>query len=88
MEWSRFFLRYGPRPTLRKVQLPVLALTGEKDLQAAPKENLDGIATAPKEGGNKDFSIVLLPHLNHLFKTSRTGLPQKSEIAIGCSVDF
>ena len=73
-EWFRFFLRYDPRPTLRKVQIPLLALHGEKDLQAAPKENLDGIAAALKEGGNKDFSIVLLPQLNHLFQTSRTGL--------------
>ena len=29
---------------------------------------------AAKQGGNKDFSIVLLPQLNHLFQTSRTGL--------------
>lgn len=74
-EWFRFFLRYDPRPTLRKVLIPVLAINGEKDLQATPKENLDGIAAALKEGGNKDFSIVLLPHQNHLFQTSQTGLP-------------
>ena len=74
-EWFRFFLRHDPRPTLRKVQVPVLALNGDKDLQAAPRENLDGIAAALKGGGNKDFSIVLLPHHNHLFQTSRTGLP-------------
>ena len=75
LEWFRFFLRYDPRPTLRRVQIPVLALNGEKDLQAAPKENLDGIAAALKEGGNRDFSIVLLPQLNHLFQNSRTGSP-------------
>lgn len=75
LEWFRFFLRYDPRPTLRKVQIPVLALNGEKDLQSAPKENLDGIAAALKEGGNKNVSIVLLPQLNHLFQTSTTGLP-------------
>lgn len=74
LEWFRFFLRYDPRPTLRKVQIPVLAINGERDLQAAPKENLDGIAAALKEGGNKDYSVVLLPELNHLFQTSRTGL--------------
>ncbi|MEK6282137.1 MAG: alpha/beta hydrolase [Acidobacteriota bacterium] len=73
-DWFRFFLRYDPRVTLRKVQIPVLALNGEKDLQTAPKENLDGIAAALKEGGNKGFSIVLLPQLNHLFQTSRTGM--------------
>ena len=73
-EWFRFFLRYDPRPTLRKVQIPVLAINGEKDLQVAPKPNLDAIAAALKEGGNKDHSVVLLPQLNHLFQTSRTGM--------------
>lgn len=74
-EWFRFFLRYDPRPTLRQVKVPVLAINGEKDLQATPKENLDAIAAALKEGGNKDFSIVLLPQLNHLFQNSKTGMP-------------
>lgn len=74
-EWFRFFLRYDPRPTLKQVKVPVLAMNGEKDLQAVPKENLDAIAAALKEGGNNDFSIVLLPQLNHLFQNSQTGLP-------------
>jgi len=73
-EWFRFFLRYDPRPTLRKVQIPVLAINGEKDLQAAPKPNLDAIAAALQAGGNKDYSVVLLPQLNHLFQTSTSGL--------------
>jgi len=73
-EWFRFFLRFDPRPTLRKVQVPVLAINGEKDLQVAAKLNLDGIAAALKEGGNKDYTTVLMPQLNHLFQTSKTGL--------------
>jgi pimeloyl-ACP methyl ester carboxylesterase len=73
-EWFRFFLRYDPRPTLKKVQIPVLAINGEKDLQVAAKENLSGIDAALKEGGNKDYAIVLLPQMNHLFQTSKTGL--------------
>jgi len=73
-EWFRFFLRYDPRPTLKKVQIPVLAINGEKDLQVAAKENLAGIDAALKEGGNKDYAIVLLPQMNHLFQTSKTGL--------------
>ena len=73
-EWFRFFLRYDPRPTLKKVQIPVLALNGEKDLQVGYKENLAGIETALKEGGNKDYAIVHLPGMNHLFQNSKTGL--------------
>ena len=75
LEWFRFFLRYDSRVTLRKVTIPVLAINGEKDLQVAAKANLDAIAAALKEAGNKDFSVVLLPELNHLFQTSKTGSP-------------
>ena len=73
-EWFRFFLRYDPRPTLKRVQVPVLAINGEKDLQVPYKENLAGIEAALKEGGNKDYTVVHLPQLNHLFQTSNTGL--------------
>jgi len=73
-EWFRFFLRYDPRPTLKKVQVPVLAINGEKDLQVPYKENLAGIEAALKEGGNKDYTVVHMAQLNHLFQTSNTGL--------------
>jgi uncharacterized protein len=71
--WFRFFLFFDPRPTLAKVQCPVLALNGEKDLQVPPKENLDEIAKAIKKGGNTRVTTKQLPGLNHLFQTCKTG---------------
>lgn len=71
--WFRYFLTYDPQPALKKVQVPVLALGGERDLQVPPKENLAAIAAALKAGGNKDFATVELPRLNHLFQESKTG---------------
>ncbi len=71
--WFRYFLTYDPRPTLRRVQIPVLAINGERDLQVPPKENLSAIAEALKAGGNKDFTTAELPRLNHLFQESKTG---------------
>ena len=71
--WFRYFLSYDPRPTLIKVRVPVLALNGGKDLQVPPKEDLEGIENALKEAGNRDYKIVLLPGLNHLFQTTATG---------------
>ena len=73
--WFRYFLVYDPRPALKKVNCPVLALNGERDLQVPPKEDLSEIAKALAEGGNKDYKTVLLPGLNHLFQTSTTGSP-------------
>ncbi|MBD0255480.1 MAG: alpha/beta hydrolase, partial [Cytophagales bacterium] len=73
--WFRFFLTYDPKPTLRQVKVPVLALNGEKDLQVTPKENLAAIAAALKEGGNRQVQTRELPGLNHLFQTAQTGSP-------------
>ncbi len=73
--WFRFFLSYDPYPTLTKVKVPVLAINGEKDLQVPPKEDLEMIEKALKEGGNKNYKVIELPGLNHLFQTAETGSP-------------
>ncbi len=73
--WFRYFVTYDPRPALRKVSCPVLALNGEKDLQVSPKQNLPQIEAALREGGNKNVTIRELPGLNHLFQTASTGAP-------------
>jgi len=73
--WFRYFLAYDPRPALRKVKVPVLALNGELDLQVIPDQNLPEIEKAFKEGGNKDFTLKRLPGLNHLFQPAKTGSP-------------
>lgn len=75
--WFKFFLSYDPKPTLEKVKVPVLAINGENDLQVPPKQNLPVIEEALKEGGNKDFKVVEIPKLNHLFQTSETGSPME-----------
>jgi hypothetical protein len=73
--WFRSFVSCDPAPTLRKLRCPVLALTGEKDLQVLPEENLAGIEQALAEGGNREHRTVELPGLNHLFQTAMTGSP-------------
>lgn len=75
--WFRAFLTYDPRPTLRKVTCPVLAILGEKDVQVPAKDNAAQIEQALKAGGNKDVSIQILPGLNHLFQTATTGSPME-----------
>ena len=70
-----YLLTFDPRPVLAKVKSPVLAVNGEKDLQVPYLENLAAIEDALKSGGNKDYAVVHLPNLNHLFQTSKTGLP-------------
>jgi pimeloyl-ACP methyl ester carboxylesterase len=71
--WFRFFLDYDPRPVLRKVTCPVLALNGMKDVQVDPGPHLRQIEEALKAAGNQDVTIKEMPNLNHLFQTSKTG---------------
>ena len=72
-EWFRYFLTFDPSIALKQVQVPVLALNGELDLQVSSKQNLPVISKALEESENKDFTIIELPKLNHLFQTCETG---------------
>ena len=72
---TRFFLVYDPIPTLSRVSVPVLAITGERDLQVPPAENLPLIRAALESGPCPHHLVRELPGLNHLFQTSQTGLP-------------
>ena len=75
--WMRNFISFDPTPVLEKVKCPVLALNGEKDLQVAPNENLEGIKNALERGGNRKVRIKELAGLNHLFQESETGSPRE-----------
>jgi pimeloyl-ACP methyl ester carboxylesterase len=75
--WFKFFLNHDPRPTLQKVKCPVLAINGELDLQVPSKENLAEIEKVLRAGGNKNVTIQEFPGLNHLFQTTKTGLPSE-----------
>lgn len=75
--WFRYFLSYDPRPTLRKVTVPVLALNGEKDLQVAAIDNLVAISQALIQGGNLQVMALPLANLNHLFQNAKTGAPSE-----------
>jgi len=71
--WFRYFLTCDPTIALKQIQIPVFALHGELDQQIFSKENLPVISKALEDGGNKDYSIVELPKLNHLFQTCHDG---------------
>lgn len=71
--WLRYFLTYDPATVLAKVECPVLALNGEKDVQVDSKQNLGGIEKALKGGKAQDITVKELPNLNHLFQTCKTG---------------
>jgi len=75
--WFRYFIITDPSVFWKKVECPVLALNGEKDLQVSAKENLPAIEKALRSSGNKSVKTVKLPELNHLFQHCNTGLPSE-----------
>ena len=75
--WFRYFISYDPRPALRQVKVPVLALIGEFDLQVPADRNLPEIERALKEAGNADATVRQLPGLNHLFQPTASGSPSE-----------
>ena len=68
--WSNYFMRVNPADYLTKINCPVLALNGEKDIQVAAKPNLAGIKNALQK--NEHVSIIEMPGLNHLFQHCKT----------------
>ena len=71
--WIRYFYNYNPADELLKITIPVLALYGSKDTQVPPKYHLQPVKEALKNSQSKNYEVVLIPGLNHLFQESKTG---------------
>jgi pimeloyl-ACP methyl ester carboxylesterase len=71
--WLRYFIGFDPTVYLTKVTCPVLAINGTLDFQVSAKENLAGIKASLEKAGNKNFEIVPMDGLNHLFQKAGTG---------------
>src|SRR3712207_9365335 len=67
--WTREFMAHDPRADLRRIAVPVLALTGGKDLQVDPGDLAVIAATVP--GGAR---TELVPDLGHTLR-SQPGPP-------------
>ena len=66
--WWKYFGAYDPQPVLQKVKCPVLAINGSADIQVPAVASLQGVETALKKGGNKQFTTKQFEGLNHLFQ--------------------
>lgn len=78
--WLRFFLSYDPAPTLEKVKCPVLALDGSKDMDVVAEQNIPALKAALRRAHNHDVTARILPRLNYMFQTAKTGFGAEYEI--------
>lgn len=73
LPWYVYFIKINPDDYWSTLNIPVLALNGTLDTQVIAKENLNGIKTSLEKAKNKQFEIVELPQLNHLFQEAKIG---------------
>jgi hypothetical protein len=64
---------YDPAPTLRQLKAPVLALFGELDNNIEPEKNKAAWEAALRAGGNRDYTLRILPKANHLQLEAKVG---------------
>lgn len=71
--WFRYFIGFDPTHYLTKITCPILAINGTLDFQVDAKANLEGFKSSLEKAGNKNFEIVPMEGLNHLFQKATTG---------------
>ena len=77
MPWFQFFLSYDPTPNWMMVRCPTLAIWGSNDVQVLPEINRAKIAKAIERNQRLAADLEILPGLNHLLQTSKSGLPEE-----------
>jgi pimeloyl-ACP methyl ester carboxylesterase len=75
--WFRYFISYNPEQYVKKIKSPLLILNGENDVQVVCKENVDNLDALLTKYKHKDYTIKTYPSLNHLFQSSKTGMPSE-----------
>jgi uncharacterized protein len=71
--WLLFFIKFDPADYISKLKIPVLAINGSLDFQVDAKSNLNGFEKNLKKANNKNFKIIEMSGLNHLFQKCTTG---------------
>lgn len=73
--WVQHFISFDPGEAIMKIECPVLALNGEKDVQVIADSNIPVLHELLKDSGKN--MIKIYPGLNHLFQHSETGMPDE-----------
>lgn len=69
-QWFKSFIETDPSTYLTLVDVPVLAVFGEKDSQVLVSPNRSAL-----EQIDGNFTITTIPEANHLFQASESGMP-------------
>ncbi|MFN8671843.1 MAG: alpha/beta fold hydrolase [Candidatus Sericytochromatia bacterium] len=78
-KWFNFFANHEPSDDIKKVNIPVLAIFGEKDLQVSAKLNIPKMKEIFKETKQTNYEIITINSANHLFQKANTGAVSEYE---------
>lgn len=73
----RSYLALDPDTVHARLEAPVLALYGSRDLQVPPRQNLPELAAQLARAPVEDVTLRVVAGLNHLFQTADSGLPSE-----------
>jgi pimeloyl-ACP methyl ester carboxylesterase len=62
-----------PTPYLRKMKMPVLAITGALDTETPAASQLPALQAQLKLAGNQHVTTAVVPQVNHFFQTNAPG---------------
>jgi uncharacterized protein len=74
-DWLLFAINYDPTEDIKRIECPVMAINGNKDVQVISELNLNAVRKNLKP--NSKNMIKEYPNLNHLFQKCTTGLPNE-----------
>jgi len=73
-EWFKSFIEFDPAQTVSGLEVPMLAIFGEKDSQIIKAPNQEAAQNLIDESG-VSLTVVTIPEANHLFQKASTGMP-------------
>jgi uncharacterized protein len=73
LQFIRPLIVHDPAPSIRRLQLPVLALFGELDNNILPEKNRAAWDAALASGGHRDYVLRILPKANHAMLEAKVG---------------
>ncbi len=73
--WMRYVLTLDPEEVYSGLNVPTLAIYGEKDLQVPAAINARTLEDYLRESPLTDYRVLVFPGLNHLMQNAGSGLP-------------
>jgi pimeloyl-ACP methyl ester carboxylesterase len=72
-QWGRMNWEYNPLRALARITAPTLVILGEHDKKVLPEVNRSIFEMAFTEAGNRDYTIKIIPDMNHSLVVSKRG---------------